>query len=385
MKLRIAMVGACPYPVPQGSQVLLRNTALALASRGHDVELVVYSHGIGEDNSGLTVHRCGGAPSWFPGARKTDAGPSFAKSILDIMLAKTLSRVVNERDIDVVCAHNYEALAVALMCRRRPIVYFAHNAMVDELPHFIPGSRRLGRLMDRTLPRRTDRVIAPHSALATYLIACGCPMGRVVCVPPCIEVERFERGIIRDCIPPVVYTGNLDRYQNLDLLMEAMKVVRERIPEARLVVATARETTIVGAEVVLTPDFDSLKRVLSEDCVVACPRVSWSGYPMKLLNIMASGRAAVACQSAAYPIDHEGNGLIVADNDVKGFAGALARLMEDPATRARLGREARAKAASCFSLDAVGKELEQVIASAVRERAHHKATGGNVDAPEKRV
>ncbi len=69
MSLRIAMVGACPYPVPQGSQVFLRDTARGLRARGHDVHLVVYGYGVGEDTSGLPLHRC----ARIPGARKTAA------------------------------------------------------------------------------------------------------------------------------------------------------------------------------------------------------------------------------------------------------------------------------------------------------------------------
>ena len=49
MKLRVAMVSACPYPVPQGSQVFLRETALTLLNLGHEVHLVVYGYGVGEE------------------------------------------------------------------------------------------------------------------------------------------------------------------------------------------------------------------------------------------------------------------------------------------------------------------------------------------------
>jgi hypothetical protein len=52
---------------------------------------------------------------------------------------------------------------------------------------------------------------------------------------------------------------------------------------------------------------------LAPDAVVACPRVSWSGYPIKLLNAMAAGKAIVACASAAYPLTHERDGLVVPD------------------------------------------------------------------------
>ena len=113
MKLRIAMVAACPYPVPQGSQVLFRTTAEAVRRRGHDVHLVVYGYGAGEDDGTLPVHRCRS----IPGMRRTLAGPSWGKPLADAALVATLRRVIREQSIDIVHAHNYEGLIVALAAR----------------------------------------------------------------------------------------------------------------------------------------------------------------------------------------------------------------------------------------------------------------------------
>ena len=211
---RIAMVGACPYPVPQGSQVYLRDTALGLRARGHDVRLVVYYHGIGDDTSGLSIHRS----ARIPGARRTAAGPSPMKPLLDLALVAALRRVVREQRIEVVHAHNYEALVVALAARKRPIVYHAHNAMADELPHFF-GPRavaaRFGAWLDRAFPHLADHVIVPHDALAAYLVGCGCRLKNVSVVRPPADAGLFEPCEIGDAVPPVLYAGNLDAYQNL--------------------------------------------------------------------------------------------------------------------------------------------------------------------------
>jgi len=355
------MVGACPYPVPQGSQVLLRATAGILRDRGHDVHLVVYAHGIGEDGSGLPIHR---GPA-IPGVRRTAAGPSPAKPILDAALAATLRRVVREQRIEIVHVHNYEALLVALAARTRPIVYHAHNAMADELPHFFTHQRLAGRFgawLDGTFPRRADHVIAPHGVLASYLLGCGCLPGKVSVIAPSTDAREFEVARIEDAPPPVLYAGNLDAYQNLGLLTDAMAILRRSVPDARLIVATAAACALPEAEAVATPDFAALKRVLGSDAVCACPRTSWSGYPMKLLNAMAAGLACVACRGAGYPITHEHDGLLVDDNDAAAFAEALARLMDDAPLRRRLGANARATVEGRHDPDAIAAAIEDVYA-----------------------
>ncbi len=360
MSMRIAMIGACPYPAPQGSQVFLRDNAQVLQARGHEVHLVVYGHGVGRENGSLRIHR---APT-LPGVRKTGAGPSPAKPLLDLLLLRTLRQVVHEEKVQVVIAHNYEALLVALAAGHRPILYHAHNAMSDELPYYFRGAHwagRLGRWLDRTFPRRADRVLVPHQRLAGHLIVRGCDHRNVALVPPPVDASRFTPCKTAPGVPPILYAGNLDAYQNLGLLFAAMEQVRKVRPDARLMVATAEDVFLPEAELVPVRGFDALPRLLAQDSVYAVPRVSWSGYPIKLLNAMAAGKAIVACHSAAYPLSHEHNGLIVPDHDVDAFAQALLRLMEDAKLRAELGRNARQTILDFHRPEQVGEQLESIL------------------------
>ena len=292
MSYRIALVGACPYPVPQGSQIFLRDNALALQARGHEVHLVVYSYGLGPDPSGLTIHRS----RHIPGEGKTAAGPSLAKPFQDLALAARLREVVARHRIEAVIAHNYEALLVGLAAGKRPLIYHAHNAMSDELPYYFRWPHwpaKVGRWLDRTFPKRADQVIVPHQRLAGHLVVRGCDHDRVSIIPPPLRAGDFDPCSVKEGLPPVLYTGNLDAYQNLGLLFAAMERVRKRFPEARLLIATSEDAEFPDAEVIPVKGFDSLHRLLSEDSVLALPRVSWSGYPITILNAMAAGKAMV--------------------------------------------------------------------------------------------
>lgn len=373
MKLRIAVVGACPYPVPQGSQVYLRDSSLLLHHRGHDVCLVTYGYGEGPEPPDLPVFRC----ATVPGARRTRAGPSFSKPALDVALALALRKVIRERDIQAVLAHNYEGLLVALAARRRPIIYLPHNAMADELPHFMwprTAARTFGQWLDRSVPRRADCVVAPHPALAEYLMACGCVPARVHCIPPPVDLDAFCPGLPETHGPFVLYMGNLDAYQNLPLLERAMQNVREHLPETRFVVATAGTGRVAGAEIVPAPDVPALRRLLAKDGIVACPRVSWSGYPIKVLNAMAAGRPVVACRSAAHAIIDEVTGIMVPDNDADAFAGALIRLLGDAPLREKMGREARRRAEEYHAPACVGEQLERVVLTAWRSHGQRRGS-----------
>lgn len=364
MNLRIAIVGACPYPVPQGSQVFLRDTALALHDRGHDVHLVVYGYGEGVDESGLRIHRS----AHVVRERRIQSGPSLGKPLLDLALVAKLRRVVREERIQIVQAHNYEGLLVALAAGVRPIVYQAHNAMADELPHyagFRVAGTRLGSLLDRGLPKRAAHAVVPHAALAQYLVACGCKPAKVSVIAPPASVRWFDPLPAEGRCPPILYTGNLDAYQNVEFLRHVIARVRTEIHEARLLLATRDRIPIEYADFLHTPDFAALRAALNQDAVAVCPRVSWSGYPIKLLNAMAAGKAIVACRSAAHPLDHERTGLIVNDNDESAFASAVVRLMRDPALRDRLGKAARMQVIHQHSPAVFAEKLEHVFDRAI--------------------
>ncbi len=359
----MAVVGACPFPVPQGSQVYLSETAANLAALGHDVRLVVYGHGEGEERRGLTIHRC----PRLPGAARMKPGPSIGKPVLDALLVRTLRKVVRRHGVDVVNAHNYEGLLVALAAGTRPIVYHAHNAMADELPYYFrakSAAARFGGWLDRTFPRKAGRIIVPHERLAQYLADSGCARDAIEVIPPSVDVSEFEICEHRGETPPVLYTGNLDAYQNLDLLRRAMAIVREALPDAELQIATDTLRDLPWATVTPTPDFAALKWTLRRDCVFVCPRVSWSGYPIKLLNAMAAGCAIVSCRSAAHPLTDRHDGLIVEDDDAEAFAKAILRLMRDAGFRRDLGDRARATAIAKHEPSLCARQFESILTDA---------------------
>ncbi len=430
MKLKIVMTGACPYPVPQGSQVFMGETACCLAGLGHDVRMVVYGYGSpyftkaaeareSGDRHVYALEPAGEETLCLPGPERpaatgpprpegggvapqvelrvravpcpprpedqtliraacppfagkpTAAGPHWGKPLHDAALLLALRRTA--RSADAVCAHNYEALVAALLSGRRPVVYFAHNAMADELPYYCTDpvkarrAARLGRWFDNTFPRRATRVIVPHRRLAGYLVLRGCDPASVAVVPPPVDPLPFETTHIDTSVvlPPVLYTGNLDAYQNLPLLMGMMERVRAAKPETRLVVASAQPHQLDGAEYLATPDFNNLRRALLEDVIVAVPRVSWSGYPIKMLNAMVAGRPIVCCASSAWPITDGVNGLVVPDNDAEAFAAAVLRLMDSPRLRRELGRAARETVLRENAPDTVARQIEAVIQDAM--------------------
>jgi len=371
------MVAASPFPYPQGSQVLIGQLAAALYRRGHRVRLVAYHAGRGQPPDEVPVHR-----SWsVAGLGPTRAGPSWQKPLLDLLLAWELLRVVRSFGADVVHVHNFEGLLAALIVRRLtgvPVVYQVHNAMGLEL-HTYFHSRLgrwaggvVGRWVDAHLPHRADYCILLNDRAVDYFRQRRVERLRVV--PPGIDFEAGDATGVRQQLgdgPLILYSGNLDRYQDLHLLLEAFRLLTDDRPDCRLIFSTnaepgqwqaQAEALGVGRQTVFIPadDFRVVRDLLAAADVAVCPRRICLGFPIKLLNYMAAGRAIVASAGSACGLRHLENGWVVDDGDVAGMAAAIVALLDDPALARRLGESARRTVLNDYTWDRAVEAIEEI-------------------------
>ena len=395
---RVAIVAACPFPTLQGSQLLIRRLARGLTDRGHGVVVVTYAEGLEVDLASIPVRRI----RRIPGFRARGSGPHPAKLVLDGVLLATVLRVLREERIDVVHAHNYEAALIGLVASRLagiPLIYHSHNALAEELPTYFRSrsvrhlARLFGALVDREIPRRADHCIAISRELLEFLRLRGvdedavrmiAPGGSTAEFPPrsAMEMARTRRRFGFDAHPILLYTGNLDRYQNLELLLHSIHHVRREAATAQLVLAThaaPRDLPHVlrhpppGVRLVTAGDFATVRDLLQVADLALCPRREWSGFPMKLLNYMAAGKAVVVSAGSAKAVQHGVNGWVVPDSDPTAYAGAIIQLLRDPALRARLGAAARRTVEDEYGWDRVLDQVEAtyryVLATASTERS----------------
>lgn len=368
---RIAVVAACPFPSLRGSQVLVREVAECLAHAGHAVHVVTYptaEHLTPVER--IAIHRVAKLP-WLWTARPF----GWQKLLLDVLLTWLLVQVVRRERIEVIHAHNCEAPLLACLVRWLtgvPVVYHAHNALADELPcYFGSGApralaRRVGAALDRFLARTADHTIALSDRLAAYLAARGAA-GRVTTIAPAaarLVVNETPAGR-RESGPLIMYGGNLDPYQDLDCLRHGFARLRAVEPQARLVVVThgaAHPKTVAqaakladqpGVTVRVLNSFAAAMRALANGDVLVCPRASWSGFPIKVLNYMALGRAIVHARGSAHAIDDGVTGLLYDDGDAGALAKTLLRVVRDPALAVQLGRQARSVARERYAAASV--------------------------------
>jgi glycosyltransferase involved in cell wall biosynthesis len=121
-----------------------------------------------------------------------------------------------------------------------------------------------------------------------------------------------------------------------------------------------------GSDVKVVGRVDTVWPYLERAAVVVAPVISGGGMRVKVMQAMAMGKAVVTTPLGAEGLSAAGTDppLIVASNP-ETFAGETAALLADTERRRKLGREARAFAATHYTWGAYRARLEQTYAELV--------------------
>ena len=170
----------------------------------------------------------------------------------------------------------------------------------------------------------------------------------------------------------IVTVGRLVAVKGYDVLIQAMRLLRDILPNATLtIVGEGLEREALGAKVMQAglgnavrfagrQSADSVRRHLRQASLFVLPSRS-EGLPLALLEAMACGLPAVATQVGGVPeVLSEGTGLIVPPEDPQALADALAELLLHPERTAAMGRAAQQRAQG-YALDTMVNGYERLF------------------------
>ena len=359
-------------PVMSGYSTRSRNIVVFQSQAGlRPVVVTSPKHGPApaprEDRDGILHYRTpGGRSGRLPIARELGLMWRLARRVRDVARAE---------GAQVIHAHSpvLNGLPALWVARRLgiPVVYearaFWEDAAVDHGTTREGSLRyRVSRALETFMFKRADAVVTIAQGMRTELIARGVPADRIRVAPNGVDTEWFQpversRAVAErlglNGGPVLSFIGSFYHYEGLRFLLGAVPALRERVPDARLLLVGGGEEDAalraaaapLGDAVIFTGQvpFAEVRDFYSVTDVFVCPRrrmrLTELVTPLKPLEAMSMARPVVASDvgGLAELIEHDVTGLLVPAESRDGLVDALARLARDAEARCRLGTRAR--------------------------------------------
>lgn len=224
--------------------------------------------------------------------------------------------------------------------------------------------------------RRVDHAIALSESVRQRLRAAEVPEERISVIPPGVDLEALEvtppwPAAVAPALadhPFLVTVAALTPEKGVDVLLEAAAHLRATHPMIRWIVLgegpqrdrlQARRKALGLDEVVALPGHvEHPEAVVARARVMVQPSRS-EGFGSSVLEALALGVPVVASDTGGLPESlAAGGGLLVPAADPGALAGAVARVLDDPALHERLSGDGRAAADGFSAARLVSRTLD---------------------------
>jgi len=379
---RVLLVAPQPFFELRGTPINVLQMARTLCGAGYEVHLATYGIGQPVTIPGLVHHRA----ARVPGIRSVSIGFSVQKVVLDVVLALRVWALVLTHRFDVVHAVEesiFFALPAAKL-RRMPIIYDLDSGLSQQLEYTgvvrNRGLLRAAEALERAAARHSDLAITVCQSLTDLVRARDgrlpivqiedCPLDELLRDPDPRRVAELRRRFELGDGPVAVYTGNLEPYQGVSLLLDSFAVAAPSVPAARLLVvggqphhvaayrASAAERG-VGERVVFAGQQppEAMAEFMALGSALVSPRFAGDNTPLKLYSYMHSGVPIVATDLPTHTQVLDRTTAVLAPATPDALGHALAKVLSRPALYAPLGAAARRQVADRYSREAFAQKL----------------------------
>jgi glycosyltransferase involved in cell wall biosynthesis len=376
------MIAPTPYFSDRGCHVRIYEEARALTKLGHEVCIVTYH--LGRDMPGVRVVRSARIP-WY---NKLEAGPSWHKPYLDLLLLwKALAEARSFRP-HLIHSHLHEGALIGAVLKRIlkiPLLFDYQGSLSGEsLNHgFFSETSLLMRfftLLEGWIDRRADHIIS-SSEKGRQELTCDWNISseKVTSLIDGVDTDIFrphsrsearrELGIPED-VKLVVFLGLFNRYQGLDLLLDAIAVVKAKSPDVHFLLmgfpdaGYRKKAGKMGIADIITftgrLDYARAPFFLGAGDLAVSPKLSLTEANGKLFNYMACGLPTVVFDN---PINREilgDDGIYVAHGSTASLAETMVATIHNSGLLSALSLQLRERAVSLHSWNVRSARLENV-------------------------
>jgi glycosyltransferase involved in cell wall biosynthesis len=193
------------------------------------------------------------------------------------------------------------------------------------------------------------------------------------------DLRRFREAHSLNGKRVVLYTGNFEPYQGLDLLVASAERVLRQQKEVVFLLMGGDPDQIQRYQnrvrnLGLLPHFrftglrphEELSRAIRISQVLVSPRIRGTNTPLKIYSYLQSGKPIVATDLLTHAQVLSSDVALLVKPEPNAFAHGIISVLEDPQMARKLGTGARKFFESRYSFQAFNKKTEQILEAALR-------------------
>ena len=376
--MRILMIAPQPFFAPRGAPLCVYQHIKALITLGYKVDLVTYPFGKDVDLPGLKIYRVPGIPF----IQSVKPGFSLAKFPLDLLVLLTALQRLCLGRYRYLHTHEEAALIGVLLapffsCKH---LYYMHCDLSQLVPSFM---RRFALMLQRYMVCRANAVIAFYPEVAST--------ARNIAPEQCIhtllpfsvddelphateeDVASLRRLWNIETGPVLLYTGTLEHYQGLNMLLHSVCIVRGVFPEAHYVIVGGHDVQIkffkqlalklgVNDNVHFTGQrpLGEMPHYMALADILLSPRSHGTHVPLKIYTYLRSGKAILATNILSHTQILTSELALLVPPTAEGLAQGALMLLRNPAQARALGKHSQDFAREYYSWPAFLEKSRQI-------------------------
>jgi glycosyltransferase involved in cell wall biosynthesis len=386
--MNILFISDVFFPRVNGVSTSINTFATELRALGHQVTLIAPSYS-DEDKQEEWIVRVPSHKIYFD---PEDRLMNFGK-------LKALLPWIRDKHFDVIHIHTpFTAHYVGIHFGKKldiPVVETYHTFFEDYLHHYLPFipqfiSRKLARTISRRQCNAVDGIISPSKPMLDVLKQYGIKTSAEVVATGLddssfanVDGEHFRMSHnIPLTKPMLLFVGRVAHEKNIGFLLEMHVELIKKHPDALLVITgegpaeesikhsidklgIANKVRMIGY---LDRSHELIACYKAADIFVFASKSETQG--LVLLEAMAQGTAVVAiAELGTKSILIEGEGVLIAKDDINDFADKVSILLSDAPKRQMIGEKGRQYAKEKWGAGVLAKKVAKFYKSTINQKS----------------
>ena len=374
--MKILLLAPQPFYQNRGTPIAVKLLAEVLANAGHHIDILTYHEGEDFKFPNISIHRI---PK-IPGIYNISPGPTWKKLVCDVFLFGKCLVMVHQNRFDIIHAVEESAFMAALLRYFFKISYVYDmdssfpRQIIEKYPILHPIENMLKRL-ERIIIKKADGVVAVCKYIEEIARECD-PKSNILRLEDISLLQKSTRQAesLTDTLsisnPVIMYVGNLEAYQGIDLLLESFQRVIQKIAAVNLIIIGGSSEDIkkyrrksVMLEIHKRTHFigprptSQLESYLKQADILISPRIKGGNTPMKIYSYLDSGKPVLATRLSTHTQVLDDKIAVLTLPDPNSMAEGIISLIADKKFASQIAANARERVKTNFTRDVFKKKL----------------------------